>query len=132
MRFSAVLTVFLFHFGVMNETNSTPFWRFHLRFYSQTSVTVFFVLSGHVIAYVLATREKTALEYCASSLRFPSRIRGFDSLRPLQPLIVRRFFQRHIMAPEPLDMRHHLSLEPGVQRNATMHAMLQEELAVAS
>jgi peptidoglycan/LPS O-acetylase OafA/YrhL len=38
----------------------------HLFAYSQAAVIVFFVLSGFVIAHVLATRERTPLEFAAS------------------------------------------------------------------
>jgi peptidoglycan/LPS O-acetylase OafA/YrhL len=72
VRFSAALTVFLEHFREHTRNSlgafwrSHPFWYSHLGLYSQTAVIVFFVLSGYVIAHVLATRERTPLEYCAS------------------------------------------------------------------
>src|SRR6185295_5301566 len=44
------------------------FWRYYLDPLSLTAVMVFFVLSGYVIAHVLATREKTVLEYSASRI----------------------------------------------------------------
>jgi len=66
VRFSAALMVFLVHLKVHAKGTFGPFWGFHLDYSSQTAVTVFFVLSGYVIAHVLATREGTPLEYCAS------------------------------------------------------------------
>jgi peptidoglycan/LPS O-acetylase OafA/YrhL len=67
-RFLAALVVFLVHLQVHASSRFSPFWRFHLNFMSQTAVTVFFVLSGYVIAHVLATRENTAVDYAASRL----------------------------------------------------------------
>ena len=66
VRFSAALMVFLVHLKVHAKGTFGPFWSFHLDYSSQTAVTVFFVLSGYVIAHVLATREGRPLEYCAS------------------------------------------------------------------
>src|SRR5262249_41218096 len=45
---------------------SHPFLYTHINPYSQTAVIVFFVLSGFVIAHVLATRERSPLEYVSS------------------------------------------------------------------
>src|SRR4051812_27780039 len=72
VRFSAAMMVFLEHYrehtrgSLRSFWNAHPFWYSHSGPYSQTAVIVFFVLSGYVIAHVLATREKTALEYAAS------------------------------------------------------------------
>ena len=66
VRFSAALAVFAVHLQVHAGSRFSPFWRFHLNYISQTAITVFFVLSGYVIAHVLATREKTLLDYTAS------------------------------------------------------------------
>lgn len=72
VRFSAALTVFAEHLREHSRNgfgafwNNHPFLYSHLNPYSQTAVTVFFVLSGYVIAYVLATREDTPPEYAAS------------------------------------------------------------------
>jgi peptidoglycan/LPS O-acetylase OafA/YrhL len=74
VRFSAAFMVFLEH--IREHTKhafshfwaSHPFWYTHSNPYSQTAVIVFFVLSGYVIAHVLATRENTPLEYAASRL----------------------------------------------------------------
>lgn len=72
VRFGAALTVFAEHLrfhtkiGFQHFWNAHPFLYLHLNLYSQTAVTVFFVLSGYVIAHVLATRESTPLEYAAS------------------------------------------------------------------
>ena len=68
VRFLAALVVFLAHLEVHADSRFGPFWRFHLKFMSQTAVTVFFVLSGYVIAHVLTTREKTGVDYAASRL----------------------------------------------------------------
>ena len=72
VRFAAAMTVFLAHFRVRTSHNfapywaALPFWDRHLDSYGQIAVTVFFVLSGYVIAHVMATRERTLLEYAAS------------------------------------------------------------------
>src|ERR1700728_1064570 len=72
IRFSAALVVFIEHFRERTKHtfsrlwNDHPFLSTHLFSYSQTAVIVFFVLSGFVIAHVLATRERTPLEFAAS------------------------------------------------------------------
>lgn len=72
VRFSAALMVFLEHFREHTRNslsafwNAHPFWYSHSNPYSQTAVIIFFVLSGYVIAHVMATRERTPLEYSAS------------------------------------------------------------------
>ena len=72
VRFSAALVVFLEHLRAHTKHGFAAFWRLHsfwrdyLNPLSLTAVMVFFVLSGYVIAHVLATREKTPLDYAAS------------------------------------------------------------------
>src|SRR5579872_6203411 len=72
IRFSAALMVFMEHFRERTKRGLFEFWKDHpfaynhLFPYSQTAVIVFFVLSGFVIAHVLATRENTPLEFAAS------------------------------------------------------------------
>ena len=72
VRFFAALMVFLEHFREHTRNSLGAFWRshafwyLHLGAFSQTAVIVFFVLSGYVIAHVLATRENEPLEYAAS------------------------------------------------------------------
>ena len=72
VRFSAALVVFFNHFRERTRGGFSEFWAAHhflythLFPYSQTAVIVFFVLSGFVIAHVLATRENTPLEFAAS------------------------------------------------------------------
>src|SRR5579863_3058193 len=61
MRFTAAATVFFYHVGGFT---GGLFWRAQL--YAQTAVVIFFVLSGFVIAHVLATRERSPLDYGAS------------------------------------------------------------------
>jgi len=74
VRFAAALTVFIEHFrehtkiGFAAFWGDHPFWYSHWYPFSQTAVTVFFVLSGYVIAHVLATRERTPVDYAASRL----------------------------------------------------------------
>lgn len=74
VRFSAAFMVFLDHFKEHTRNSLHSFWTAHptlfLQFflYSQTAVIVFFVLSGYVIAHVLATRENTPIEYATSRL----------------------------------------------------------------
>ena len=112
VRFSAALMVFFEHLREHTRNSFNFFWRAHPLWYSysssysQTAVIVFFVLSGYVIAHVLATREKTLLEYSASrfsrlysvvipalllaaatnyleALRYPGAFHEFDSHGPL-------------------------------------------------
>lgn len=72
VRFSAAFIVFIEHFrertrnGLREFWGSHPFVSSHMNALSQTAVVVFFVLSGYVIAHVLATRERTPLDYAAS------------------------------------------------------------------
>src|SRR5437879_5863418 len=72
VRFSAAMIVFFEHFRERSRHAFYEFWKLHPFVYShlnplsQTAVIVFFVLSGFVIAHVLATRERTPLEYAAS------------------------------------------------------------------
>jgi peptidoglycan/LPS O-acetylase OafA/YrhL len=72
VRFSAAMIVFIEHFRERTRHAFSAFWKLHPFVYthldplSQTAVIVFFVLSGFVIAHVLATRERTPLEYAAS------------------------------------------------------------------
>src|SRR6185295_6183790 len=72
VRFSAALVVFLEHLrshtkhGFKAFWSLHSFWRDYLNPLSLTAVMVFFVLSGYVIAHLLATRERTLLEYSAS------------------------------------------------------------------
>jgi peptidoglycan/LPS O-acetylase OafA/YrhL len=74
VRFAAALTVFIEHLrehtkiGFAAFWGAHPFWFSHWYLFSQTAVTVFFVLSGYVIAHVLATRERTPVDYAASGL----------------------------------------------------------------
>jgi len=67
VRFSAALVVFLDHASFPYFTGGL-FWQLRAKTYGQTSVTVFFVLSGYVIAHVLKTREHSFLEYATSRL----------------------------------------------------------------
>jgi peptidoglycan/LPS O-acetylase OafA/YrhL len=59
VRFGAAILVFLAHISLF--TKGTILWR--LEPYGGIAVTIFFVLSGYVIAYVVATRERTAKQY---------------------------------------------------------------------
>lgn len=63
VRFTAALLVFLDHLSGRAMSGGL-IWRFH--HYGTVAVSVFFILSGFVIAHVLATRERTLLEYSAS------------------------------------------------------------------
>src|SRR3974390_1821449 len=72
VRFSAAAVVFIQHAKALSRDSFLGFWVNHPNVYSlinvlsQAAVTVFFVLSGYVIAHVLATRERTPLDYAAS------------------------------------------------------------------
>jgi peptidoglycan/LPS O-acetylase OafA/YrhL len=74
VRFAAALTVFIEHvrehtkIGFAAFWAAHPFWYSHWDLFSQTAVAVFFVLSGYVIAHVLATRERTPVDYAAARL----------------------------------------------------------------
>jgi len=63
VRFLAALAVLLAHVssGVLS---GAVLWR--LSYWGTTAVTIFFVLSGYVIAYVLEKRERSFLDYSAS------------------------------------------------------------------
>lgn len=63
VRFFAAFSVFAFHASPRKYTAGL-LWRFGDM--GTPAVSVFFVLSGFVIAYVLATREQTLLEFGAS------------------------------------------------------------------
>ena len=64
-RFFAAMIVFLGH-ASGNLLTGGLFWQFGN--YLQTAVIIFFVLSGYVIAFVVDTRENTALDYTVSRL----------------------------------------------------------------
>jgi peptidoglycan/LPS O-acetylase OafA/YrhL len=74
VRFGAAFVVFLEHLREHTRNSFASFWRahpflyFHLNAYSETAVIVFFVLSGYVIAHVLATRENSLGEFTTSRL----------------------------------------------------------------
>ena len=73
VRFFVALTVFLEHTREHTRNfrgfwMSHLFWDRHLGSHSQIAVIVLFVLSGYVIAHVLATRERTLSEYVSSRL----------------------------------------------------------------
>src|SRR3954468_17403598 len=74
VRFGAAFVVFLEHLREHTRNSFAAFWRshpflyVHLDAYSETAVIVFFVLSGYVIAHVLATRENTLTEFATSRL----------------------------------------------------------------
>lgn len=74
VQLAAALTVFIEHLRLHTRNGFGGFWRSHpfvyshLSVYSQIAVTVFFTLSGYVIAHVLAMRETTPQEYAASRL----------------------------------------------------------------
>jgi len=64
VRFLAAVGVFFSHFYPQIFTTIDLTWRFNA--YGNISVIVFFVLSGYVIAHVVATRENSAILYTAS------------------------------------------------------------------
>lgn len=74
VRFGAAFVVFLEHLREHTRNSFAAFWHSHpflyahLDAYSETAVIVFFVLSGYVIAHVLATRENTLTEFATSRL----------------------------------------------------------------
>ena len=63
VRFLAALVVFMAHFS-LHRLSGGFLWQFNA--YGHQAVTVFFVLSGFVIAYATDTRERTAGAYCVS------------------------------------------------------------------
>jgi peptidoglycan/LPS O-acetylase OafA/YrhL len=65
VRFIAAMVVFVSHFA-FNRISGGLFWQ--MGAYSHEAVTVFFVLSGFVIAYVHDRRETAASEYCISRM----------------------------------------------------------------
>lgn len=67
VRFLTALMVFVVHANYQRFTGGLPFfWRF--KDLGNDAVMVFFVLSGFVIAHVVATKERTLQEYAASRL----------------------------------------------------------------
>lgn len=72
IRFSAAFVVFFEHFRERTTLGFHSFWKLYPSWFAyipalaDTAVIVFFVLSGYVIAHVLATRERTPFEYFAS------------------------------------------------------------------
>lgn len=60
VRFAAALTVFVAHFA-LHRLSGGFLWQ--LNTYGRQAVTVFFVLSGFVIAYAVDTRERDARSY---------------------------------------------------------------------
>ncbi len=66
IRFLAALAVFLAHLSSAPFTINTVWWR--LGAYGDIAVTLFFVLSGYVIAYVTATRERTPADYFSARI----------------------------------------------------------------
>lgn len=65
MRFLAAFLVFLDHFS-LNRISGGLGWQ--LRPFGDEAVTVFFVLSGFVIAYATAGREQSPADYCISRM----------------------------------------------------------------
>jgi peptidoglycan/LPS O-acetylase OafA/YrhL len=61
LRFAAAFAVFLSHYAV-GRISGGFFWP--VADYGRTSVLVFFVLSGFVIAWVTETRERSLDDYC--------------------------------------------------------------------
>lgn len=61
VRFSAALAVFTAHLGSYPFSKDVIWWR--LSAYGTIAVTIFFVLSGYVIAHVASTREGNAANY---------------------------------------------------------------------
>ena len=64
IRFLAALGVLFSHLYLEPFTNRIMWWR--LGGYGDACVTIFFLLSGYVIAFVIASREKTAWSFCVS------------------------------------------------------------------
>jgi peptidoglycan/LPS O-acetylase OafA/YrhL len=64
IRFSAALAVFLNHVSFYPFTKGVVDER--LGSYGDVAVTIFFVLSGYVIAHVVSTRERTAAQFFQS------------------------------------------------------------------
>ena len=65
VRFLAAMVVFLSHFS-LHRLSDGFLWQFGP--YGHQAVTVFFVLSGFVIAYATDTRENTASAFCISRM----------------------------------------------------------------
>ncbi|GAB2881881.1 acyltransferase [Pseudoduganella ginsengisoli] len=66
VRFFAALAVFVCHLESYPFTDKVVWWR--MGAYGGMAVTIFFVLSGYVIAYVTDLREKTAADYYAARI----------------------------------------------------------------
>jgi peptidoglycan/LPS O-acetylase OafA/YrhL len=66
LRFLAALAVFLDHLSIHPITKDLIWHR--LGAYGSIAVTIFFALSGHVIAHVTATRERTLARYAGARI----------------------------------------------------------------
>ena len=64
-RITAAVVVLLSHYGSGSITHSA-FWVFNV--FSESAVTVFFVLSGYMIAWVTEHREADGLSYTVARL----------------------------------------------------------------
>jgi peptidoglycan/LPS O-acetylase OafA/YrhL len=65
VRFTAAIVVFLGHAGLQRISGG---FLYHFERYGETSVDIFFVLSGFVIAYVTSTKETTVRDYAINRL----------------------------------------------------------------
>jgi len=65
VRLLAAMTVFMGHFSTKRLSGS---FMWPINAYSDVAVTVFFVLSGFVVAYATEIKEKGLPEYCVSRL----------------------------------------------------------------
>jgi len=65
VRFCAAMVVFLDHYS-FHRFSGGLLWQ--MRQFGNEAVTVFFVLSGFVIAYATSTRENTPRSYCVSRM----------------------------------------------------------------
>lgn len=65
VRFAAALAVFIAHFTMQRLDGG---WLWQLNVYGHQAVTVFFVLSGFVIAHAVDTRERSGRDYAVARI----------------------------------------------------------------
>src|SRR5215831_1198308 len=104
VRFAAAIMVFLEHFREHTRNSFAWFWQAHPTWnfysdpYSFTAGMIVFVMSGYVIAHVMATREKTLVEYSTSRLA-----RLYSMMLPALVLVAATNYLEAVRYPHAFD-----------------------------